>query len=306
MFLVDYPKMVSGEWSRNPFPRTDPLNPLRLGLQSIVELSQAPPQPWIKPLPVGSRGRLDVVTVKSSILEKVPPLWIHVPDGFDPAGEPRALLVALDGETSGAKPDEALVPIPTIVENLTAAQKIPRTVVVLIGSGDQEMRNRNLRGSEPFADFLAQELVPWVRSRYRAGIDPARTVIAGQSNGGLAAAHAALRHADVFGRVLSQSGSFWFNPSVGSSHAPKFDTETGWLTRQFVASPQRPVRFYVEVGLFEQGATPHMVVENRRFRDVLEAKGYAVTYSEYVGGHDYCCWRGSFADGLVALLGDQR
>jgi Putative esterase len=159
-------------------------------------------------------------------------------------------------------------------------------------------------GSEPFADFLAKELVPWVRSRYRAGTDPARTVIAGQSNGGLAAAHAALRHADVFGCVLSQSGSFWFNPSVGSSHAPKFDTETGWLTRQFVRSPQRPVRFYVEVGLFEQGATLHMVVENRRFRDVLEAKGYTVTYSEYLGGHDYCCWRGSFADGLVALQGD--
>jgi len=127
------------------------------------------------------------------------------------------------GEVSGAKPDESLIPIPTIVENLTAAKKIPRTVPVLVGSVDQETRNRILRGSEPFADFLAKELVPWVRSRYRAGTNPAQTVIAGQSNGGLAAAHAALLHADVFGCVLSQSGSFWFNPSVGSRHSPKFD-----------------------------------------------------------------------------------
>jgi enterochelin esterase-like enzyme len=26
-----------------------------------------------------------------------------------------------------------------------------------------------------------------------------------------------------------------------------------------------------------------------------------VNYSEYSGGHDFVCWRGSFADGLIAL-----
>ncbi len=137
-------------------------------------------------------------------------------------------------------------------------------------------------------------------------MDPARTVIAAQSYGGLAAAHAALRHPEVFGCVLSQSGSFWYNPSVGSGHAATFDTETGWLTRRYASAPTQHLRFYVEVGLFEQGAVHNIVLENRRFRDVLEAKGYAVTYSEYLGGHDYCCWRGSFADGLIALLGRSR
>ena len=143
-----------------------------------------------------------------------------------------------------------------------------------------------------------------MRSHYRAGLDPAHTVIAGQSHGGLAAAHAAFHHPDVFGCVLSQSGSFWYSPSVGDSHAAKYDTETGWLTRQFAKAPLHPVRFYLEVGNFEQGAVHNMVLENRRFRDVLEAKGYHVTYSEYLGGHDYVCWRGSIADGLIMLLGN--
>jgi enterochelin esterase-like enzyme len=31
-----------------------------------------------------------------------------------------------------------------------------------------------------------------------------------------------------------------------------------------------------------------------------------VTYSEYSGGHDMICWRGSLADGLIALLGKQE
>ena len=306
MFLVDYPKMVSGDSSRNPFPRSDPLNPSRLGLQSIVELAYAPPQPWIAPRPDGPRGKLDAITVECANLGKAPQVWVYTPAGYDPEGEPCVLLLMLDGEVTGAKPEEALIPTPVILENLIAARKIPRTVVALVGSGDHESRTRDLRGSEPFADFLAKDLVPAIRARYLSGADPSRTVIAGQSNGGLAAAQAALRHPETFGGVLSQSGSFWYAPSVGADHAAKYDTETGWLTRQFAAVPRRDVRFYVEVGLFEQGAINNMVLENRRFRDVLEAKGYPVTYSEFLGGHDYCCWRGSIADGLVALLGAGR
>jgi enterochelin esterase family protein len=79
--------------------------------------------------------------------------------------------------------------------------------------------------------------------------------------------------------------------------------EEAWLIRQFVASPKLPLRLYLEVGLLERSATDDMVVMNRRMRDVLEAKGYEVAYSEYNGGHDYICWRGSLADGLVWLTG---
>jgi enterochelin esterase-like enzyme len=36
---------------------------------------------------------------------------------------------------------------------------------------------------------------------------------------------------------------------------------------------------------------------------VLVLKGYPVTYCEFDGGHDYLCWRGSFADDLLSLIG---
>ena len=42
---------------------------------------------------------------------------------------------------------------------------------------------------------------------------------------------------------------------------------------------------------------------NRQIRDVPLAKGYEVHYQQFVGGHNYVSWRGTFADGLLALVG---
>jgi enterochelin esterase family protein len=49
-----------------------------------------------------------------------------------------------------------------------------------------------------------------------------------------------------------------------------------------------------------------MLGTNRELRDVLELKGYPVTYREVDGEHDNIWWRGSLADGLIALLGQMR
>ena len=128
---------------------------------------------------------------------------------------------------------------------------------------------------------------------------------AGSSLGGLAASFTALRHADIFGNVLSQSGVYSGNPTNENSA----DWEKSeWLTKQFVTSPKLPVRFYLEAGLLESVCVPGLgtvssLAANRHLRDVLLAKGYSVQYREFNGGHDYINWRGTFADGLLLLLG---
>lgn len=65
------------------------------------------------------------------------------------------------------------------------------------------------------------------------------------------------------------------------------------------------MRFYLEAGLMERGLTPEhgpsILVANRHLRTILGSKGYELEYAEYNGGHDYVCWRGSLADGLIAL-----
>jgi len=139
-----------------------------------------------------------------------------------------------------------------------------------------------------------------MRENFHATSDATRTVVGGASYGGLASAYAALRHPEIFGNVLSQSESFFW--------APEGDPDSDWLTRQYVASPKLPMRFFIEVGLMESGPNPRnsrsQVVTNRHMRDVLAAKGYTIHYQEFNGGHEYLNWRGSFADGLLFLAKD--
>lgn len=174
-------------------------------------------------------------------------------------------------------------------------------LAVLLDSLSLSTRLRDMSMSAPFGEFLAEELAPWMRGAFRATEDPARVMLAGSSVGGLCAAYSAFHHPEVFGNALSQSGSFWFAP--GAREDSPLRLETGAMMGEIVASPRRPVRFWMEAGRFEGGSLvgANMLAQNRHMRDVLLAKGYDVSYREFSGGHDDACWRGSLADGLMVL-----
>jgi enterochelin esterase-like enzyme len=290
------PKDIAGMMKRLSTMGPDPLNPRKFQQgptpSSYVELPAAPPQPWIEQVDNPPKGTVAQKKLRSNILNNERTVWVYTPPGFTASGERYPFLVVFDGGVY-----VNTVPVPVILDNLIAKKRIPPMVAIMIGNASATSRATELPCSDPFADFLAKEAVSWMRDNYHATSDAARTFIGGSSYGGLASVYAALRHPEIFGNVLSQSGSFWW--------APDDDPEAEWLTRQFVASPKLPVRFFLEIGLMEAGPTPHngpsQVVVNRHMRDVLTAKGYTVRYREFNGGHEYLNWRGSFADGLLSL-----
>ena len=275
----------------------DPLNPNRHLGSSLVELPDAPEQRWIAKNPAAPEGEVRTeAEFASAVLGNTRRISVYVPPGYDPDGAPYPLVLVFDQSSY-----LTLVPTPTILDNLIHAGELKPVVAVLVGN-PPGARNDELPCNDDFVSFLASELVPWVREQYNVASDPSKNVIAGSSFGGLAASYVGLRHPELFGNVLSQSGSYWWSPETNTIFL-EHEVEGEWLTRQYAEEDHKPLRFFIEVGLNEGGA-PSMVIVNRHFRDVLVAKDYEIVeYDEFNGGHDYLNWRGSFGEGLIALIG---
>ena len=275
----------------------DPLNPDTFGGLTVLVLPAAPPQPYVTASDSVPHGKVTPSSFKSAKLNADRPISIYTPPGYD-GSNASDLLIVFDGQTYDGSP-ASLIPTPTILDNLIAAKKIGPTVAVFVNNVGQ--RGRDLGGYAPFTDFLALELIPWVRANYPIKDGPSHVVLAGSSRGGLAASHCAYYHSDVVGNVLSQSGAYWVRNNDRDSPPWPLTVDTGDLVLSFRSSPRLPIKFYMEVGRFDS-----LLGINRELRDILMLKDYPVTYREFDGGHDYFYWRGSLADGLIALIGQKE
>jgi enterochelin esterase-like enzyme len=271
---------------------------------SMLETPGAPVPEWSVKQSHVPAGKVEMYRIQSSILQNKRRVWVYTPPGYasepvsgqDSGSEQYHLLVIFDGFAY-----LRVIPTSTILDNLLAAEKLPPFVALLVDNVD---RNLELPCYAPFTDFLVKELLPWARERYGVTSDPARTVVAGSSYGGLSAVYAGLRYSEVFGRVLSQSGAFWWRPERSDPMSEDSIIPHEWLIQRFVETERLPLQFYLDVGIFENGfKDPSMLVANRHMRDVLRAKGYPITYAEYVGGHDYPWWEITLPQGLLALAG---
>jgi enterochelin esterase-like enzyme len=295
--------LIPDPLNRHPFPENgEPA-------VSCITLPDAAPQPWLAAREGVPAGQVTHRRIRSAILGNERDVWVYTPStpstpsgfgrGATAESESYPLLVHFDG-----KQYVDSMAAPTTLDNLIAAGEVPPLVAVFV---DNVRRSQELGGSPPFVDFLTEELLPWVREHSGATAvtaDPARTVIAGSSMGGLAATFAAVRRPDVFGNVLSQSGAYNWKPDGESSWE--------WLIHEIERTPTLPVRFWLTVGRFEavpqfgprpEEDGPTFVGANRHLRDVLWAKGCDVHHTEFAGSHDSIWWRGMLAEGLVTLLG---
>lgn len=284
---------------RDPFnPKSVPDKPLdRYDGYSLLELPAAPGAEWNAPRPGVSAGTLEARRLASRILGNTRDIHLYRPAGWRPGAAGNALIVLFDGESYTRE-----VPTPILLDNLIAEGRLPSTAAVFIANPSNETRSKELPPNEDFARFLAEELMPWAKAQ---GIHaPAeRTVVTGASYGGLAAAWAGFSHPELFGNVYSQSGSFWWAP--GWEDSDTYSRPAEWLTQRFATAPRQPLRLHLEAGLFELGRDGQAGIRDttRHLRDVLQAKGYAVSHREYAAAHGYEHWRVSLAGGLLALIG---
>jgi enterochelin esterase-like enzyme len=259
---------------------------------SLLQLPAAPNEEWTAPRAGVARGSMLHANLASVALDGPRRVSMYRPADIPTDGLPT--LVVFDGFLS-----RTVLKIPTTLDNLIAAGRVPPLVALFVSSPNDHRREEELRPGQSIVDFTTRELMPWARRQWRISEDPKDRAIAGASRGGLAAAYVALRAPDVFGAVISQSGSFWWpSPQEGQPE---------WLIREYAKHPRAPLRFYLDVGSREDipgpGGAPSQLLVNRRMRDTLRDRGYPVVYAEYTGGHDYVNWRRTFADALIAVFG---
>ena len=251
-------------------------------LFSLLELPEAPALPWRQThsIPGG------VIKLHQPFEDKRR-LWVYLPaTALTPL---LPVLLVFDGRQY-----KDMLPLPQILDYLIAEGQIPPVGALLVDNPDR----RELACQPEFADYIANKVLTWLRETYPVTSDPRQTIAVGSSYGGLAAAYLAHKFPDRFGTVLSQTGWFRWHP--------EHDPEYHWLARQMAETAKLPVAFWLQVGDLEVAQMldggPDQLTANRYMRDLLQAKGYQVSYREYSGGHDASSLEFPLAQALIEIL----
>lgn len=269
-----------------PHAISDPLNAQswrggRGHAVSALEMPDAPVQPgWNHP--DAPYKKPVCIEWHSARLKNRRRVWIFT-TGDDRPDRPLAVL--LDGQFWAES-----MPVWPALASLTRDGKLPPAVYVLIDVIDTAHRSRELSCNPDFWLAVQDELLPQVNNIAPFSDRPDRTVVAGQSFGGLSSLYAGLNWPQRFGCILSQSGSYWW-PHRG---AP----QDGLLIEQLKAGEKtaRGLRIVLEAGRNE----PLILRANQAILAELHTQ-QPVFWRQVDGGHDALCWRGGLTQGLMTL-----
>lgn len=149
-------------------------------------------------------------------------------------------------------------------------------VAVFVDARDPDDLGNNRRNSqflcnEDYLHFYKDELIPEIEAKYPVGRSREHRGILGISFGGTNAACFGLFGYDTFSLIGMQSPAN--HPVEG-------------LLLAYEQVQLLPLKMYLSTGRPNDNTSA-----NRRFRDVLQSKGYEMEYKEVSAGHNWSNWR---------------
>lgn len=241
-------------------------------------MPQVGPSPLIQPIPGNAKGkvtRYQVPTREYAVgLNRM--VYLYQP----PVKTPVPLVVVYDG------PDYLKrACLNVIVDNLIAANRVRPFAMAMVQNGGRA-RSLEYSCSDATLGFVFECVIPLAQEHLTIsppGGEPYG--ILGASMGGLMALYTGMRMPQVFGKVLSQSGSFTL-------------LEHELVVMDLVNyAPPPDIDIWMDAGRYEW-----LLDDNRKMFSLLKEKQYKVRYYEFSGGHNYTAWRNDIWRGLEALF----
>ncbi|MCU6199430.1 DUF3327 domain-containing protein [Citrobacter cronae] len=176
--------------------------------------------------------------------------------------------------------------------------RIAPLAVLGIDNINESDRVQILGGHKEFIIDISRTLIPSIHQENPDIVWAGRskTILAGQSLGGVTALMAALYVPDTFGTIISHSPSMWWSPERNTP-AMFTKNDDSWVSETLLSNSLKDVHIQLAVGSLE-GATVYHV--NHLHQSLLNS-GVNSELSVYTGGHDYAWWRGAIIDGLAGM-----
>ena len=242
----------------------------------------------------------------------LPPAYAQQPEALYP------VLLMNDGQ------DLERLRMTEVLHKLYQQNAIKPLIVVAVHCGDRmqeygtasqaDYKQRGAKAAD-YTQFVLEELLPHVQSKYRILAGPAHTFWCGFSLGGLSAFDITWHNPAVFGKVGVFSGSFWWRQKAYENH---YDDHTDRIMQQVVRQTSltdrhKSLKFWLQTGTADEKDdrnhngiidsvedTLDLIVE-------LEKKGYRwhrdLRYVEVQGGqHNPDTWSKAMPDFLEWLF----
>ncbi len=236
-------------------------------------------------------SRVEIIKYKDKIVNKERNIYVYLPPGYKKNRKmPYPVIYLFDAFIYRNR-----IEVPNVLDNLIRQKKIKPMIAVLFGTF-RKSRKIILPLNFKFKDEFVQDFLPMIRKKYHTSLKPENNIIGGISYGGLAAAFISFYHPRIFGKVLSQSGSFWRGLELKDMSGEQIRVD--WLIEKYLRADKKGLRLYLDWGLQEN----KVLGSNRRMVKVLNKKKYAFKFTEFNGWHDWSNSRKTFPEALMYLL----
>ncbi|PKL49761.1 MAG: hypothetical protein CVV42_05345 [Candidatus Riflebacteria bacterium HGW-Riflebacteria-2] len=227
------------------------------------------------------------------------PIQIWLPDSYDESGKPCAVIYMHDGQNL-FDPAQAFAgvdwKVDETVTRLVNNGEIRQCIVVGIPNSPERMKELNLYTPEgkAYAEFIVNEVKPWVEKNFNASQQPSDNALIGASMGGLIS----------FQMLYAYDKSF----SLAGCLSTSFQKTNGQIFNQFARNSFKPLeaKLYLDAGEFE----PPIARAYFDMMKLLKENGFIeghnlMGYYEEQATHCEARWAGRLPLALKFLLAEK-